>query len=1305
MMKEKKAMRRVVSLGLMLAMLIGLFPFMHIMNGRADDAKPISVRINGLEVCDAANLKDAISKKKQIALNTIDVVSGVITEADFRDLKTANMHTGLKQVTMNTMQVPSISDATVFDGYAAGRSIRVASSTVTSYKNAPDGNTDDNLWYGFNIVEDTALNSGNSTGTDLSEKVVNEVEFNLYAPVAGATPTDAVLKSSSSNYTVSQTIWSDTDKGFVSGKFVDGGSYKTMIMFKANTGYYFDANVKSIINNLAIASTATPTVVTSKVSTTTTVNDTLALDITYKTSEDASKLAIKGSIKVQLDAPEVGTSLPSAAVDSGAGYTVAKTVWRNSKGIIINAIDDSSDTYTAEVTLTTTDANVFEKNAVKITTVGDESEFTRGAATVVEDKSRAAVTNTIVFTAGFSRATTLPIPPVADVRINLPTPKVGTGLANATTTDFSYNITSTKWYKDDVEVSVGSIVVANAIYEAKVAMALKDVGAEFDGSQVKVYNLYATVSTEFNVGAHIFVRDSDISKGTATVMYTPTNPPSTCAHTNGNFSFVGPRLPHSNIPSSWSDEILAEVGGEVTFKVIVTCNDCQTEVPPTQLYYRWAAKDRTDNTLPISYLNGGFVQVQSEYTLSGIIDDWAKLDFYVEVSAVSGGTNARASERVRLNLTDYSKPEPYFAERSITKFTGENVTLEVLSRLHINPSATNITYEWRKLDVSANGGAATGPVIYTGKVFDLYDLQLTDVGIYHVTVTNNNAPPATLPGGTTNPLIGYAEVKLNVKVPVSELIPIEAPDITALDLVVPVTDQTPVILTAPANANYTIKHSWRSSSSELATNAKFQAGKTYIADIKFIPKAGYRMGRPGAATIDVDVNTPYLSKRFVEMGENGSFCRVEVRYSVTKNPNKTDQSQLKFVGVLPEKKTYGDPDFALSVQGGNGDGAITFTSSDEKVLEVRNVNGSTAIIAVVGSGNATITATKAAGKDDINTYNAATATTARITVAPKILVVKASDKTIKAGTTTEVYPVEISGFVKGDNEYTVSGFETPTAKATIPVVDTTTTDTTKKSSKKEQVKTPEQLAAEEELRLNKLCGEFEIIPEGGEPTSAYVFRYVTGTLTINRTGIADAPSPYENFIKSNSQTIEDRKNGIALTDFSNAGYFDAGTQLIVENLTHYLTDDEKALYNANINASFNGKELAQLYDITLKRDGFAVQPNGDVLVDIDLASSLKGRYTDLQVAYISDYGDVTIMPFALSNDKATFITDHFSKYALIGVPRYGTSQGNSAPDNTGNGSSVPQTSDGNPSLPFLIGIAIVSGGVIVVLKRKKHFFN
>ena len=115
------------------------------------------------------------------------------------------------------------------------------------------------------------------------------------------------------------------------------------------------------------------------------------------------------------------------------------------------------------------------------------------------------------------------------------------------------------------------------------------------------------------------------------------------------------------------------------------------------------------------------------------------------------------------------------------------------------------------------------------------------------------------------------------------------------------------------------------------------------------------------------------------------------------------------------------------------------------------------------------------------------------------------------------------------------------------------------------------------------------------------------------------------------------------------------TAVLDENTTlkaEDITDTIAPTVQENVSAAVGeGKESSVLvaYDVSLVRDGVSVQPGGKVKVTLP-APDNADDYDSLKVAYIADDGSVTLYNTTVNADRTvSFLTDHFSCYAVIGV--------------------------------------------------------
>ncbi len=79
------------------------------------------------------------------------------------------------------------------------------------------------------------------------------------------------------------------------------------------------------------------------------------------------------------------------------------------------------------------------------------------------------------------------------------------------------------------------------------------------------------------------------------------------------------------------------------------------------------------------------------------------------------------------------------------------------------------------------------------------------------------------------------------------------------------------------------------------------------------------------------------------------------------------------------------------------------------------------------------------------------------------------------------------------------------------------------------------------------------------------------------------------------------------------------------------------------NVQISGKKACAYYDISLTENGVKVQPNGNVVVKIPY----KDGGENIEVYRINDDGTTEKMQSSYDGEYVTFITDHFSKYAIV----------------------------------------------------------
>lgn len=173
-----------------------------------------------------------------------------------------------------------------------------------------------------------------------------------------------------------------------------------------------------------------------------------------------------------------------------------------------------------------------------------------------------------------------------------------------------------------------------------------------------------------------------------------------------------------------------------------------------------------------------------------------------------------------------------------------------------------------------------------------------------------------------------------------------------------------------------------------------------------------------------------------------------------------------------------------------------------------------------------------------------------------------------------------------------------------------------------------------------------------------------------------------------SNIIVDENTGIKIEN-TDGSLFESNISLAITPKT----EEELKKYQDDINKIAKGSSIANLYDIKLLKDGVEIQPSGELKITLTLTGDAKNR-SDLQVVYIDDSNEITIIPSQLIDGKLVFITDHFSYYGVIGKVKTAN------PSNPNS----PQTGDTSSAMLYL-GLILISGGIVVYCLKKKKELN
>jgi len=213
------------------------------------------------------------------------------------------------------------------------------------------------------------------------------------------------------------------------------------------------------------------------------------------------------------------------------------------------------------------------------------------------------------------------------------------------------------------------------------------------------------------------------------------------------------------------------------------------------------------------------------------------------------------------------------------------------------------------------------------------------------------------------------------------------------------------------------------------------------------------------------------------------------------------------------------------------------------------------------------------------------------------------------------------------------------------------------------------------------CGEREIGDctwDAGVVTTEPTYE-ATGAKTYTCTVCGGTKTETIDMLVKAEEIVSPENSAIKITtpEGSNA-VLNENTVLKVEEVKDEVSEDVKA--NVGIVVGNDNAEVLASYDISLILDGATVQPGGTVEVTLP-APENAADFDTLQVVYIDDDGNVTLCETRVNADgTVTFVTDHFSHYAIVGVQ---------------NSSPVVWI------LISAISVALIAGAVVVVLVIKK----
>ncbi len=194
-----------------------------------------------------------------------------------------------------------------------------------------------------------------------------------------------------------------------------------------------------------------------------------------------------------------------------------------------------------------------------------------------------------------------------------------------------------------------------------------------------------------------------------------------------------------------------------------------------------------------------------------------------------------------------------------------------------------------------------------------------------------------------------------------------------------------------------------------ADMAKAGAGAFPTGTVTFVDCTDNAGTELGTAALNSDGTASYTWN-----GLSGKTYTIKAVYTGDSNYKEAESRVLTFDAAKQNQqnfsldaigdKTYGDAAITLKTTGGNGGGAVSYESSDEKVIRIEDDRA-----VIVGAGTATVTAVKEGDSD----YNEASADR-YVIVGKKALTVTAENKTVAKGNPMPALTWRADGLVNGD---------------------------------------------------------------------------------------------------------------------------------------------------------------------------------------------------------------------------------------------------------------------------------------------------
>lgn len=181
----------------------------------------------------------------------------------------------------------------------------------------------------------------------------------------------------------------------------------------------------------------------------------------------------------------------------------------------------------------------------------------------------------------------------------------------------------------------------------------------------------------------------------------------------------------------------------------------------------------------------------------------------------------------------------------------------------------------------------------------------------------------------------------------------------------------------------------------------------------------------------------------------------------------------------------------------------------------------------------------------------------------------------------------------------------------------------------------------------------------GEKSELSAHTWNEGEITLAPTYDAEGVKTFKctacEYSKTESVAKLQKKEEVVSSDSNVKINVETGSDAVIDENTELKVDEVSEETSEEVQAKIEEAtakkaEVLAAYDISLVLDGAEVQPGGKVAVTLP-APENAGDFETLQVVYVDDEGNVTPCDTKINADgSVTFTTDHFSYYAIIGIP-------------------------------------------------------